>query len=115
MPLVVYVTRTVLPVGELSLIVALLGGRCVILRDRLHFTWVRHYFKWLESHSMSRVLFHWVGVDDSCLLLHVEGVLLCENASLVHLIHELLLVVGHSALWIGILHEPVGHAHSSST
>jgi hypothetical protein len=51
--LVVNIALSVLPVGELCLVVALLGGRCVILGDRLHFALVRHYLERLEGHSVS--------------------------------------------------------------
>jgi hypothetical protein len=42
---------------------------------------------------VSRILLHGVGIDDACLFLHVEGIFVSKDASLVYFVLEFLLIV----------------------
>ena len=97
----------VLPVRILGLIVTHLCSRRVILRNRFQFSLWREDFEWSERRLVSGLHLHLMRIDDPCLLFKVEGVLFSEDACLVNLIGELLLVVGHGTAGIGIFNKAI--------
>lgn len=105
--LMINIIGPVLPVRILGLIVTHLRSRGIILWNRFQFSLWREHLERSEGRLVSGLHLHLVRIDDPRLLLEVEGVFFSEDACLVDLIWELLLVVGHGTAGIGIFNKAI--------
>ena len=95
----------ILPVGEFSLVGALLLAGCVVLFDCACLLLGGFDLVGLVDYFVGGGHVHVVGVDDLVLLLHVERLLVLLHTGLPNLVVVLLLVIRYQVPRVRVLHK----------